>query len=186
MIPMYDTKTFSDVFPTVDVFLSEYTTAGIPATISEISAKTLYYLLLANYGNSPMANYDENQFKLKVFGLIFEYGPSWEKRLEIQQRLRNLTEEDILTGANQIYNHATNPDQLPTTQTSTELSYVNDQQVVKYRKSKLDGYGYLWELIKADVTNEFITKFKKLFLMVVKPHTTRIYGPYEEDDDDND
>ena len=87
MIPMYSTKKFTDYFVTVDEFIEEYNAAAIPTTISETSAKTLYYLLFSKYGNNPIANYDETQFKYKIWATIFQFGPTWEKRLEIQTRL---------------------------------------------------------------------------------------------------
>lgn len=96
MIPQYDTKLFTDIWDEASKFVTDYTTAGIPATISQSNAKTLYYLLYARYGNTPIANYDENQFKYKVFSIIFQYGPTWEKRLSVQETLRGLQLADLL------------------------------------------------------------------------------------------
>ena len=76
MIPQYDTKLFTDIWDEASEFITDYTTVGIPATISQANATTLYYLLYARYGNTPIANYDENQFKYKVFSIIFQYGPT--------------------------------------------------------------------------------------------------------------
>ena len=84
MIPQYDTKLFNEIWEDADSFLEDYNNVGIPTTISTQSATTLYYLLYAKYANNPLANYDENQFKYKVFSLIYSYGPTWEKKLSIQ------------------------------------------------------------------------------------------------------
>ena len=97
MIPQYDTKIFTDIWNRVSEFIYDYKHVGIPTTISDSNATTLYYLLYARYANNPIANYDEEQFKYKVFSIIFQYGPTWEKRLSIQQTLRGLQIEDIVS-----------------------------------------------------------------------------------------
>lgn len=96
MFPQYDTKLMTEVWSQASDFLTDYQNAGIPTTISNQNATTLYYLLYAKYGNTPIANYDENQWKYKMFSIIFQYGPTWEKRLDIQTTLRGLQISDLL------------------------------------------------------------------------------------------
>ena len=79
----YRTRKFTDIFPDVETFLQNYKNNGIQTTISDESATTLYYLLYSRYGNSHIANSDETQFKYKLFGTVFSYGPTWEKRLDM-------------------------------------------------------------------------------------------------------
>ena len=69
MLPQYSTVLFSEVWDDVDDFKDDYTDAGIPVTISLQSATTLFYLLYARYGNNPIANDDELQFKMKILAL---------------------------------------------------------------------------------------------------------------------
>ena len=96
MFPQYDTKLMTEVWNSASDFLTDYQNVGIPTTISNQNATTLYYLLYAKYGNTPIANYDENQWKYKVFSIIFQYGPTWEKRLDIQTTLRGLQIADLV------------------------------------------------------------------------------------------
>ena len=96
MFPQYDTKLMTDVWSKASDFLTDYQNAGIPTSISTANATTLYYLLYAKYGNTPIANYDENQWKYKMFSIIFQYGPTWEKRLDIQTTLRGLQISDLI------------------------------------------------------------------------------------------
>ena len=96
MIPQYDTKIFTDIWNRVSEFMYDYKHVGIPTTISDSNATTLYYLLYARYANNPIANYDEEQFKYKVFSIIFQYGPTWEKRLSVQNTLRGLQLSDLV------------------------------------------------------------------------------------------
>ena len=176
----YRQKKFTDVYDSVEKFLSDYNGVGLPTTISQGSAQTLYYLLYGRYGNDVIASSDINRFKYRLFGIIFQYGPTWEKRLEIQEKLRGLTEDEILTGSRQIYNNAQNPSTEPSTDTTEELQYINEQNVTKNRRGKLDAYAMLMEVLRSDVTNEFLTKFKTLFLTVIEPEEP-LYYVSEED-----
>lgn len=74
--PRFDTKLFTEIYQDATSFLSDYQTLGIPTTISTTNATTLYYLLYARYGNNPIANFDQEQWKYKIFSIIFQYGPT--------------------------------------------------------------------------------------------------------------
>lgn len=76
MIPQYDTKLFTEVWDNVSDFVYDYKNVGIPTTISDANATTLFFLLYARYGNSPIANYDIEQWKYKIFSVIFQFGPT--------------------------------------------------------------------------------------------------------------
>lgn len=143
MLPQYDTKLFNEIWESVNDFCYDYQHVGIPTTISVQSATTLYYLLYAKYANNPLANYDENQFKYKVFSIIYSYGPTWEKKLSIQTRLRSLSEDDLIKGSKAIYNTALNPSDAPGTGTLEELDYINSQNTTNYKRSVMEAYGQL-------------------------------------------
>ena len=108
MFPQYDTKLMAEVWNSASEFLTDYQNAGIPTTISNQNATTLYYLLYARYGNTPIANYDENQWKYKMFSIIFQYGPTWEKRLDIQTTLRGLQISDLIDNGSlhELFSHS--------------------------------------------------------------------------------
>ena len=174
----YRTRTFAEIFPTVEEFVAEYTNSAL-SRLSQKDITVLYYLLYGNYGNSSIASSDENLFKYKMFSVIFEYGPTWAKRLEIQEKLRNLTEEELITGGRAIYNHATNPSSLPSTSSLEELDYIDNQSTTNYKKSKLEGYSLLVGLLETNITEQFIKKFRKLFIAVVEPESPLWYAMEE-------
>ena len=165
----YRTRKFADIWPSVDVFLKDYQESAIPQKLKTADATTLYYLLYARYGNSSIANSDENQFKYKVFSTIYIGGATWAKKQEIQDKLREMTEDEILAGSKAINNHAYNPQTAPTTDTVEELDYINEQNTTKYKKSKLDGYAMLWAILNDGVTEKFLREFRYHFLVVVEP-----------------
>lgn len=184
----YRTRSFNNIYENIDGFKNDfifYSDIGLnPNLLKPESINTIFYLLCAKYGNSHIANSDESQFKLKLFSTIFQYAPYWEKKLDVQSKLRGLTEDQLLEGAKQINNHSYNPSTAPTTDTLDELPTINEQTSTKFKKSRLDGYGLLLDLLERDVTEEFINKFKKLFLVIVEPQLPLWYvtetNPQEE------
>lgn len=183
--PEYITKTFTQVYGSYDEFKSDYddlislVSGGIsPLTADNIRAT--YYLLYARYGNTPIVNYDETQFKMKLMSVIATYGPVWEKKKAIQVSLRGLSEAELLQGAKQIYNHAFNPSTEPSTQELEELTHINDQNVTNNKKSKMEAYSILWANLHVDATDEYMNKFKNCFSRFVGDQYPIIYC--EEDD----
>ena len=160
---VYRTNTFQEIWDSAAKFVAEYKANGIKTTISDENCTTLYYLLYAKYGNNPIASSDENRFKYAVWATIFKYGPTWEKRLEIQDKLRALSEDDLLRSGKSIFNHAYNPSTEPSTGSLEELPGINEQNTNQYVKSKIDAYGSLMELLRTDVTEQFLGEFRKLF-----------------------
>lgn len=174
----YRTRTFSQIFPNEATFSEEYTNSKLNINsqkIGEEKVNALYYLLYARFGNSHIASRDENQFKYALFSTIFIYGPTWEKRLETQQKIRQLSDEEIVLGSKAIYNHAFNDGGAPSTATLNEILTINDQNTTHYKKSKIEGYATLLSILETDVTTDFIEKFAKLFLKFVAPDYPLLY-----------
>ena len=169
------TLKFREVYNSADLFYSDYTSYGISTTISEANCKNLFYLLYAKYGNSHFANEDLVQAKLKIFTTIFKYGPTWEKKLEIQASLRALDLADLQEGAKQIVNHANNPNTAPSTTALTELEFIDEQHQTNYKRNKVDAYGSLWGMLATDVTEEFLNKFNKIFVFVTNEEDRYLY-----------
>lgn len=181
MIPIYNTRTFTQVWDSYSDFKEDFDNSPFANSITSQNAEKLYYLLYSQYGNNPIANFDVEQFKMKVFSIIFKYGPSWQKRLEIQDNLRSLTDEEIMSGDRVINNHAYNPSSAPSTSTREELDTINEQTSSIQKRSKINAYAVLWDLIIVDVTGEFIDRFKVCFKIVVSPERVPIYITEEDE-----
>lgn len=182
MEQMYNTKLFNDIFPDAESFYENYTefqsTAGLLNLLDETDSNITWQLLSAKYGNNPIANFSEEQFKLKIWQIMFQYGPTWVKRLDIQHTLRTADIATLREGQKYLTNTALNPDQTPSTE---EVSYINQQNVSKTTQSIMTTYGTLWELLKVDVNSEYLDKFKDLFLKVVIPRAYLYETDLEED-----
>ena len=185
--PRYDTKLFTEVFESFNDFLYYYKN-DIDDSIKVFddttsdglnTLKRIYYLLYARYGNNPIANYDENQFIYKLFTVVYQYGPTWAKRLDVQEKLRALSDDQLKEGSQAIFDHLYNPTEIPP---EDNMTYINERNKTKYKKSPLEGYAILEELLRADVTNDFLAKFQKLFKQFVRPEKTWIYITDLEED----
>ena len=176
----YNTLLFTDVWDEAGKFVADYNASGIPTTISSNNAMTLYYLLYARYGNTPISAMDEYQWKTRVFSIIFQYGPTWEKKLEIQQSVRALTINDLKKGATTIYNKALNPASAPSDQTLEEINYINEQNVSKVQKNDSQAYAEWMSLLEEDVTGYFLRKFDGCFKKIVRPEKTLEYVTEED------
>ena len=176
MLMHSETKTFVNIFDDYDTFKDEYDESAFNGVLTNTNLEILYYILYSRYGNSPIVDFDENQFKYKLFSIIWQYGPTWQKRLDIQKEIRDL--QDITQGSFAIYNSALNPEQTPKTGDLTELEYINSQNTTNYKKSKMDAYTQLWNLLATDVTEYFLDRFSVLFKKFISPKT---YLYVEED-----
>ena len=182
MFGNFRTRTFADIFTeqgkdSAEVFKQMFADSGIPSKLKDESLTTLFYLLYARYGNSHIASFDENQFLYKLQSIVFMYGPTWEKRVEIQDKLRALKEQELLKGSEAIYNSANAPgtELAGLVDASGKVDYISGQNTTAYRKSVMEGYATLLNLLETDVTKEFIDKFQHLFLKIVEPYSPLWY-----------
>lgn len=171
----YRARTFQQVWDSYESFQNFLKNAGIPLKLKDDTVRTLYFLLYSRYGNSHSAFSDENIFKYSVASTIYMYGPTWERRVEVQDALRKMTLEELKIGAKEIYNSAQNPNQAPTTSTLEELTYINSQSTSNRKRSTLDAYGELLAILETDVTKEFIDKFARLFITILAPDYPLLY-----------
>lgn len=167
----YRTRTFSEIFDSYETFIQQWDTLPFKEAVAadNINMELAYYLLMARYANSHIASLDENRFIFQTFSTIFQYGPMWAKDLSTQAALRALNIDAFRTGVANIINQASNPSTEPSTADTEELPFVNNQNVSKTKRSIADGYALMYSLLKEDVSEKFIDRFKKLFLTIVAP-----------------
>jgi len=172
----YNTMTFDDVWEKYEDLLSDYQDSGFDDVITEDSMKILFLHLSAEYKNSPIINRDVNQFKFRVFSLIYQYGGEWEKKLTLQKRILALTEDELKLGGTNVINQALNPSTEPSASTTEELDYVNQQSVSKSKRALIDALNLQWESINSNITEPFIKRFRKLFSKFGSPMINPVYN----------
>lgn len=186
MSQMYNTKTFTEIYDVVTEFTTDYSTINLGGISDSTLLNKLYYLLYAKFGNSPISNLDETQWKYKLFSTIFQYGPNWEKELEVQGILRALNLSDLIdegqvqdvidhNGTNiqtvqntgtvgtvndieTITNHAYNPSTTPSTDAYDPLTYINDQQATKTDNDTTVTNNLTTGIQATDNTDDTVTK----------------------------
>lgn len=160
----YRTRTFSDIFPSVDEFQALLNESPITLEFNFNDKKLIFYLLYSRYGNDAIASSDENRFKIKLITLIWQHAPHWLKQREIQDEIRHTSIDEFMEGSKAIYNTALNPGTKNTNTISTGgLNYINQQNTTNYLKSKPEAYALMMSLIERDITEEFLSKFASLF-----------------------
>lgn len=182
---VYNNRIFSDIFPDVNQFLQEYLDSGLAVETSRISdeyTKVLYWLLMARYRNEVPECNDENRFKAAVFATMFKYGPTWETKLKLQNKVRGMLDsEELFDGSTAIYNSSLAPG-TKLTDVFDPIKTVNQQNANKWKKNKLEGYATLMEVMKTDVSEAFLDKFSKLFREFMLPDSNLIYTTSEADE----
>lgn len=176
----YNTELFREIWPDFASFFTDYSNSHLKSPELNGSEGIIYDLLFANFANDSIASMDIGQFKAKVFERIFNYGPTWRKRLSIQEKIRNMSEDEIRIGGRDISNFAINPNTAPSASSLDELPEISQQTSRNRKRGRLDAYANLMSLLDEDVTSDFIQRFRPLFRKVVSPLATRIYPNEEE------
>ena len=193
------TRKFSDIYPTFDSFQTAWNDTVFSQQETELSQHIsedssndapqnlllIYQLLLARYANSTIASSDENRFSLQCMATIFQYAPTWLKRLEIQETLQkmDLTSDAFLKGSSVVTNVSLNPSEDPATDTLDPLSTVNQQTVTGQKRDKFKALAILEELLRTDVTGEFLNRFRPLFRKIGSPQRPLFYLTTEENEE---
>ena len=154
---------------TVDDYLSEQLT-------------NLYFLLYARYGNKHFANMDINQSEYKVFSTIWMYGPSWAKEVQLQEQLRNLTDDELAAGNITLNNTVLNEGTVVNDPTKM-LDRLNDQRASVTQRGRIERINSVLMLLKDDVTEKFLDRFKPIFAIVTTPANDLLYEVDNDVDD---
>lgn len=108
------TQKFSEIYESNEAFVSELSKPPYSDMLNYYD-KTLggaeylnlvYLLLYSRYGNWSIASSDVNRFKANLVERLCAYGPTHKKRIKLQEKLRELTEEEIQKGSIDIFKRA--------------------------------------------------------------------------------
>lgn len=162
------TITFSEAWPTVNDFKSEYRNSGLNSSlITDANLIKLYYLLYAQFGSSYFIGNNLDQAVYKLYSIIYNKGLIWSKSIDVLTTMLNLTEEDILKNREVINNMADNPgENIMTTGDNYFLNFVRSQNVNIAKDNKATAYLNYLTLLN-DFTTDFVNEFKKCFTFVL-------------------
>ena len=154
---------FEDIWESSTAFVNAYHNQSLPQELKDETITTLYYLLYGRYGSDCISGKNVRQWEYRFWGMVFQYGPAWEKRLEVQKRVRELSEDDLRDGDLSLNNLAYNPGTAPETTSTEVLTGIAQQNAGIKKRSILGGYSMLESLLATDVSEEFLEHFKDLF-----------------------
>lgn len=178
------TKTLSQIYPEYELFAMDYMQSGLPNRFKDTEfLKTIYFVLMGEYAASSIMAMSEDLFRARFLTMIHSYGPQLERELAMQDTLLQMDDTELMISSKAIYNSSLNPSTEPTTDTLEELPTINQQNVSKHVRSKLDAYEYLESLLDADLISKFIKRFNKLFVRVLRTNNPLYYETEVEVDD---
>lgn len=175
----FNNITFSDLWGTAEEFIAAYDETTLPKTpyVDNDTLQLIWVLLTGRFADSTIKSYNTyGAFQIRFMSKVWQYAPTWKKELDIQNKLRSLSLEngsELFEGGKAIYNSAMNPGTAPSTE---ELNFINSQNTTKYKKSKLEGYIMLSEVLKTDVTEAFLRRFDDMFKTIIYSGTTLTYA----------
>jgi hypothetical protein len=185
----FDNITFSELWTTQEEFVNAYKLVGFPqeyaggSYVTDDDLRLIWLLLTGRFSDSVIKPYNTyGGFQVRFMSKVWQYAPAWKKKLDIQNKLRAMDLEgtDIYEGSKAIYNSAMNPNTQPGTNTDQELTYINNQNVTKHKKSKLEGLAILTDLLKNDITDEFLRRFDEFFKTIIYTGKDLLYATYNE------
>lgn len=180
----FDNITFSDLWSTQEEFINSYKVVGFPQEnyLTDEDLKLIWLLLIGRFADSTIKPYNTyGAFQVRFMSKVWQFGPTWKKNLDIQNKLRGMSLEagsEIYEGSRAIYNTALNPSTAPSTQQTEEINFINSQNVTKHKKSSLEGLAILSDLLKNDVTEEFLRRFDVFFKTIIYSGETYLYETY--------
>lgn len=177
LAPEYENLTYDLVFDSAATFITKVRATGliVDTSINDSFLSLLFGMLYAKHGTDPIVSANEDQWIFKVALTTNSYAPTYIKKMDIQKSLRALTDDEIREGYKNIFNHAINPSTKPSTENTSELPYINDQNVNKGKKGVVDAYAYLWEVLNSNLTEEFLKKYDKLFSKIATTTDRVVY-----------
>lgn len=181
----FDNVTFSDLWSTQEEFVNAYKVVGFPqeyeggSYVTDDDLRLIWLLMIGRFADSTIKPYNTyGAFQVRFMSRVWQHAPAWKKNLDIQNKLRSLSLEDgseIYKGSSAIYNAAMNPNTQPGTDTDDELNFINSQNVTKHKKSKLEGLAILSDMLKNDVTEQFLRRFDDFFKTIIYSGRTLLY-----------
>lgn len=175
------TRKFCEVFPNLETFQAEWKELPFSSQgdVEDAAVELTYYLLVGRYSNSTIASTDEYQFEMRLFSILWQNAPLWQREIELQREVRKLKMDDIVSGTKSIYNHSYNPSTEPSSDSESILNTINDQNVSIQKRDKLKAVMDYESILSANPTDYYLSKFKELFISIVEPQYEALYETEE-------
>lgn len=184
-------KRFIDAFPKfedtdeegINYFWETWTSSPFyDATLTKDDLKDVYNHLLARYYNWHYVYLDDLGIALNTMHIIHDYYPNCKTRLALVNDLRTLTVEDFQKSGISIDSQGSNPK--IATNMDELIDLVDSQNASFQLRSEEGAIRAKFNSLYDGVMDEFIDRFKDLFVKLYSGVNNYIYqNPREEEDE---
>ena len=164
--PTAATPTFYELWSNPQALITDYAANGLKGAITDQTLTKLWWLLYGRHGNDGIRGSDVARWKAELFTIVFVHGPAWERKLAIQDELKNLTDDELRATNVHINNQAVNPSTAPSTNAFDPLTYINNQTASGGQRNKMDALTMQAQVLDGDFTEEFLSRFDRLFAIL--------------------
>lgn len=170
----FNTRLFKNIFPTYQSFADWYRASPLSEDENDVpSLKT--FTLIANEYNDNHCSMSVESFKQRFANDIYTYYREFEETSKSILELMKLTDDEISTADSMITNYANIPEE-PNSTNVEEVDYITSQQKSINKKGKLQIKKEQLSTKRAFTTKTFINRFRHLFIKVITPYYTNVYG----------
>lgn len=162
------TSTPEDLWQTTDMFYNDFMASPFSGDVdnnlyNRADLDKVFWHLMSKYDESHYSYKSDDKCKLKTFHVIHQYLPTYLKRIELQERIRNMTDQDLFDSGKQVVKSANTPDVEEDMNSLSTPQYTDNIQVQNRQSAKLLAIQQQYGSILDNVWDEFIDKFAFLF-----------------------
>lgn len=173
----FDTKLFKNIFPSYKDFVSWYTSTPLSDNSSDVPTEKTFTLIAYEYNDSHV-NLSVESFKEHFANDIYTYYREFEETTKSINDLMSMTDEEIAIAGNMITNIANIPETASDTNEET-VDFISQQQKMINKKGKLQIKREQLSNKRAYTTKTFLNRFRHLFIKIISPAYTNVYGEPE-------
>lgn len=173
----FNTRLFKNIFPSYQDFESWYISTPLSDNSSDVPTERTFTLIAYEYNDSHV-NLSVESFKEHFANDIYTYYREFEETTKGINELMAMTDEEIAIAGNMITNIANIPETASDTDEET-VDFISQQQKMINKKGKLQIKREQLSNKRAYTTKTFLNRFRHLFIKIISPAYTDVYGEPE-------
>lgn len=175
----YQTELFKNIFPDYNSFANWYRSLPLSDNDNDVPSLKTFTLIAYEYNDSH-ACMSKDSFMQHFANDLYTYYREFEATTKSIIDLMELTDEEIANIDTSIVNIANIPEEARDTN-NENVGFISTQQKTINKKGKLQVKKEALSNKRTFTVKTFINRFKHLFIKVLSPAYTRVYGEEKED-----
>lgn len=173
----FNTRLFKNIFPSYQDFVSWYTSTPLSDNSFDVPTLRTFTLIAYEYNDSHV-NLSVESFKQRFANDLYTYYKEFEATTKTIDELMQMTDDEISIAGNMITNIANIPETASGTDEET-VDFISQQQKMINKKGKLQIKREQLSNKRSYTTKSFLNKFRHLFIKIISPAYTNVYGEPE-------